>query len=94
MLNAMFNELERTHVAEALEDCEDKGAEGAEDSTDHISPIMRDGGEIKVQDLLEAVQKGGESKKVGARRPFHKCYFRCSVNCCAVPLEGVWQHHR
>ena len=58
MLNAMFNELERTHVTEALEDYEDR------DSTDHISPILRDGGEIKVKDLLDAVQGGGDSAKV------------------------------
>lgn len=63
MLNAMFNEMERTHVTEALEDCEDKDAV-AQDSTDPISPIMRDGGEIKVKDLLEAVQRDGESAKV------------------------------
>ena len=61
MLNAMFNELERTHVTEALEDCEDKDT-AAQDSTDHISPILRDGGEIKVKDLLEAVQKGDAHK--------------------------------
>ena len=51
MLNAMFNELERTHVTEALEDCEDRDAV-VKDSTDHISPIMRDGGEIKVKKVL------------------------------------------
>ena len=64
MLNAMFNELERTHVTEALEDCEDMDAV-ARDSTDHISPILRDdGGEIKVKDLLDAVQGDGDSAKV------------------------------
>ena len=65
MLNAMFNEMERTHVTEALEDCEERGAVAVDhDSADHISPIMRDGGEIKVKDLLEAVQKDGDSAQV------------------------------
>ena len=66
MLNAMFNELERTHVTEALEDCEDRDAV-VKDSTDHISPIMRDGGEIKVKDLLDAVQGDGDSARVSEK---------------------------
>ena len=80
MLNAMFNELERTHVTEALEDCEDKGAV-SHDSTDHISPILRDGGEIKVKDLLEAVQRDGDSAKVRERerKGSLECYL--SSNC-------------